>query len=275
MLYCSLCETDIFKYSKHCRVCDKCVDRFDHHCRWLNNCIGKKNYRWFVALVISVTSMLVLQSTVGLWVVVHCFLDQRRFQSNIVSKLGSSFSVIPYVVVVSLCTCLAMVAIFPLGQLLCFHVLLIKKGISTYDYVVAMREQGNQLNAADDNHSPISSPTSYGTTAERGPSFARVLQQGSWCRPPHLLVDQQTVVQSDVAFTSREYEPAMKQLIEKKSRRKPPVKLSTWTLAHLNTKDALCATAQARKNSSNLQPIVRKGLTVPETNIVSDRSGTG
>ncbi|KAK1358509.1 S-acyltransferase [Heracleum sosnowskyi] len=41
MIYCSLCEVEVFKYSKHCRVCDKCVDRFDHHCRWLNNCIGK------------------------------------------------------------------------------------------------------------------------------------------------------------------------------------------------------------------------------------------
>ncbi|MCE2055924.1 hypothetical protein HAX54_043748 [Datura stramonium] len=43
MFYCSLCEVEVFKYSKHCRVCDKCVDQFDHHCRWINNCIGKRN----------------------------------------------------------------------------------------------------------------------------------------------------------------------------------------------------------------------------------------
>ncbi|CAL5188069.1 unnamed protein product [Lathyrus oleraceus] len=42
MFYCSLCEVEVFKYSKHCRVCDKCVNHFDHHCRWLNNCIEKK-----------------------------------------------------------------------------------------------------------------------------------------------------------------------------------------------------------------------------------------
>ncbi|KAJ6910303.1 hypothetical protein NC652_021086 [Populus alba x Populus x berolinensis] len=53
MFYCSLCEVEVFKYSKHCRVCDKCVDRFDHHCRWLNNCIGKKNYRQFFTLMVS------------------------------------------------------------------------------------------------------------------------------------------------------------------------------------------------------------------------------
>lgn len=53
MFYCSLCEVEVYKYSKHCRVCDKCVDRFDHHCRWLNNCIGKKNYRQFFTLMVS------------------------------------------------------------------------------------------------------------------------------------------------------------------------------------------------------------------------------
>jgi hypothetical protein len=53
MFYCSLCEVEVFKYSKHCRVCDKCVDRFDHHCRWLNNCIGKRNYRKFFSLMVS------------------------------------------------------------------------------------------------------------------------------------------------------------------------------------------------------------------------------
>ncbi|GMP93921.1 hypothetical protein CsSME_00043559 [Camellia sinensis var. sinensis] len=53
MFYCSLCEVEVFKYSKHCRVCDKCVDRFDHHCRWLNNCIGRRNYRQFFTLMVS------------------------------------------------------------------------------------------------------------------------------------------------------------------------------------------------------------------------------
>ncbi|CAG7907973.1 unnamed protein product, partial [Brassica rapa] len=36
MFYCSLCEVEVLKHSKHCKVCDKCVDSFDHHCRVLN-----------------------------------------------------------------------------------------------------------------------------------------------------------------------------------------------------------------------------------------------
>lgn len=57
MFYCSLCEVEVLKYSKHCRVCDKCVDSFDHHCRWLNNCIGKRNYLRFFILMISALLM--------------------------------------------------------------------------------------------------------------------------------------------------------------------------------------------------------------------------
>eukprot|EP00250_Pteridium_aquilinum_P003737 c14036_g1_i1 orf=1-681(-) len=38
-LFCTLCNVEVRKLSKHCRNCDKCVEGFDHHCRWLNNCV--------------------------------------------------------------------------------------------------------------------------------------------------------------------------------------------------------------------------------------------
>ncbi|VAH88026.1 unnamed protein product [Triticum turgidum subsp. durum] len=62
MFFCSLCEAEVLKNSKHCRVCDKCVDGFDHHCRWLNNCVGKRNYKGFFILM----SCAVLLVSVGL-----------------------------------------------------------------------------------------------------------------------------------------------------------------------------------------------------------------
>jgi len=51
--YCSFCDSIVKEDSKHCGSCNRCVDGFDHHCKWLNNCVGKKNYRLFVILKLS------------------------------------------------------------------------------------------------------------------------------------------------------------------------------------------------------------------------------
>ncbi|CAN4122147.1 unnamed protein product [Withania somnifera] len=131
MFYCSLCEVEVFKYSKHCRVCDKCVDQFDHHCRWINNCIGKRNYRKFFMLMVSALLLLILQWSTGILVLICCFIEKKKFSAEITSKLGSSFSIVPFVIVVAVCTVLAMIATLPLAQLFFFHILLIKK----YDVV--------------------------------------------------------------------------------------------------------------------------------------------
>ncbi|XP_066316319.1 probable protein S-acyltransferase 22 [Miscanthus floridulus] len=109
MFFCSLCEAEVLQHSKHFRVCNKCVDGFDHHCRWLNNCIGKRNYKRFFILMASAV------------------LLRGEFSGQIISKLGSSFSTVAFVIVVVTCTLLAMVATIPLSQLLCFHILLKKK----------------------------------------------------------------------------------------------------------------------------------------------------
>ncbi|KAH9315176.1 hypothetical protein KI387_023803, partial [Taxus chinensis] len=188
MLYCSLCEVEIFKYSKHCRVCDKCVDSFDHHCRWLNNCIGRKNYKEFFALMISALLLLILQWSIGLFVIVRCFLNRSHFDVEIVSKLGSSFSLGPFVVVLGSCTILAMVATLPLGQLFFFHVLLLRKGVSTYDYIVAMREQ-EQQNMGGTQSPQMSRASSVSVLSHS--SSMNALHHGSWCTPPRLFVEDQ------------------------------------------------------------------------------------
>ncbi|KAE8687355.1 putative protein S-acyltransferase 22 [Hibiscus syriacus] len=256
MFYCSLCEVEVFKYSKHCRVCDKCVDRFDHHCRWLNNCIGKRNYRQFFTLMVSALLLLILQWSTGILVLICCFIERKQFSADISAKLGSSFSVVPFVIVVALCTILAMMATLPLAQLFFFHILLIKKGISTYDYIIALREQEQEQQGVGGQQSPQMSPASSLTGLSSASSFS-TFHRGAWCTPPRLfLEDQFDVVPPDTGSVSS----YGKKMVGEEPIKKNPaaVRISPWTLARLNAEDVSKAAAEARKKSKILQPVVRR-----------------
>ncbi|KAK7274877.1 hypothetical protein RIF29_15978 [Crotalaria pallida] len=256
MFYCSLCEVEVFKYSKHCRVCDKCVDRFDHHCRWLNNCIGRKNYRQFFTLMVAAILLLILQWLTGILVLICCFVEKKRFSAVISSKLGSSFSLVPFVIVVAICTILAMIATLPLAQLFFFHILLIKKGITTYDYIVALREQDLEQQGVGGQQSPQMSTVSSLTGLSSASSFTN-FHRGAWCTPPRLfLEDQFDVVPPETASVSSLGKKTMR---EEPVKKKNPaaVKISPWTLARLNAEEVSKAAAEARKKSKTLQPVTR------------------
>ncbi|XP_030956537.1 probable protein S-acyltransferase 22 [Quercus lobata] len=257
MFYCSLCEVEVFKYSKHCRVCDKCVDRFDHHCRWLNNCIGKKNYRQFFTLMVTSLLLLILQWTTGIVVLICCFLERKRFSADISTKLGSSFSLVPFIIVVALCTILAMIATLPLAQLFFFHILLIKKGISTYDYIIALREQEQEQQGIGVQQSPQMSPASSLTGLSSASSFT-TFHRGAWCTPPRLfLEDQFDVVPPETgSVSSLGKRMGGEEIIKKKNA--GAVKISPWTLARLNAEEVSKAAAEARKKSRILQPVIRR-----------------
>ncbi|CAJ1931989.1 unnamed protein product [Sphenostylis stenocarpa] len=255
MFYCSLCEVEVFKYSKHCRVCDKCVDRFDHHCRWLNNCIGKRNYRKFFTLMVAALLLLILQWLTGILVLICCFVEKKKFSVDISSKLGSSFSLVPFVIVVAVCTILAMIATLPLVQLFFFHILLIKKGISTYDYIIALREQEQEVQIGGQ-QSPQMSPVSSLTGLSSASSFT-TFHRGAWCTPPRLfLEDQFDVVPPETASVSSLGKKTMR---DEPVKKKNPgaVKISPWTLARLNAEEVSRAAAEARKKSKILQPVTR------------------
>ncbi|KAF8406727.1 hypothetical protein HHK36_008819 [Tetracentron sinense] len=205
---------------------------------------------------------LIVECSVGIAVLVRCFADRKGTENQIVERLGVGFSRPPFATVVALCTAISFLAIVPLGELFFFHVILIRKGITTYEYVVAMRTQSEPPGPSvdGDQQSLPSSPTSSAVTSVSGrSSLGMGLQhKGVWCTPPRIFVDHQdeiiphlgpgrvpSTIDPDVVGSSD------------KGKRLPnrPVRISAWKLAKLDSDEAVRAGAKARASSSVLRPL--------------------
>ncbi|XP_020100679.1 probable protein S-acyltransferase 19 isoform X3 [Ananas comosus] len=259
-LFCTLCNAEVRKFSKHCRSCDKCVDGFDHHCRWLNNCVGRRNYITFIALMATSLVWLLIEFGVGIAVIVLCFVDKKAMESTIEDKLGNGFSRAPFATVVAICTAVSLLACFPLGELFFFHMILMRKGITTYEYVVAMRAMseappGSQ--AEEEGQNVLYSPTNSATTGLSGGSSLGLQYKGVWCTPPRVFVDQQDEVipHLEPGMVPSTIDPDAAGYLERANKSKKPVKISAWKLAKLDSNEAIRAAAKARASSSVLRPI--------------------
>uniref|UniRef100_A0A0D9ZPU2 Palmitoyltransferase n=2 Tax=Oryza TaxID=4527 RepID=A0A0D9ZPU2_9ORYZ len=155
-------------------------------------------------------------------------------------------------------TALSMLASVPLGELFFFHMILIRKGITTYEYVVAMRAQseppGPSVN--DEQQSLPSSPMSSAPTAFSGSSFARHYK-GAWCTPPRIFIDQDEIIPhlQPGRVPSTVDPDSMNPTERAKHYPKRPVRISAWKLAKLDSNEAMKAAARARASSSVLKPV--------------------
>ncbi|XP_039114362.1 protein S-acyltransferase 18 isoform X1 [Dioscorea cayenensis subsp. rotundata] len=169
--FCLLCDFEVKLHSKHCRSCDRCVDGFDHHCRWLNNCIGKRNYTTFILLLVFILLMLVIEGGTAIAIFVRCFADREGIASEIKQNLHTKM---PRGVLIAISVLLAMLTAYTcaaLGQLFFFHVVLIRKGMRTYDYILAMREESQSFDPFDDLDLSSSDDESVDLDLPEKPSF--------------------------------------------------------------------------------------------------------
>lgn len=95
----------------------RCTENFDHHCIWLNNCIGSLNYRWFIALIISLETYFSLQI-----ILASVYINKFFVHSFFLLALS-------------------IILFIPISFIFAMHVYFGVKGISTYDYVMLHRKQ--------------------------------------------------------------------------------------------------------------------------------------
>ncbi|KAL3849404.1 hypothetical protein ACJIZ3_011286 [Penstemon smallii] len=231
--FCSLCDFEVNKYSKHCRTCNRCVEGFDHHCRWLNNCVGKKNYTTFILLMIFVLIMLIVEGGTAIAVFVRCFADSkgiehelnRRHYANFPRGLLSAISIL-LVLVIAYSTA-------ALGQLFFFHVVLIRKGISTYDYILAMKEenQSMELESLEDSDSSSDESDESDSPEKPAPFISRII-----CKEGKINNPQKLVIRIDGKSDSI---PTKKQGFR--------ASIDPWKLINLSREKALLAAEKARE----------------------------
>lgn len=139
--FCSLCNSHVLSRTKHCGICNRCVDHFDHHCNWLNNCVGKANYPLFIALLIVVLVTCCYQSCVSIVVIstLHIY-DYEEKLADFYSCDEDTITTVSYVLV-AVVLASQLVFIGFIVELLCLHWWLNKHDLTTFEYILYLREK--------------------------------------------------------------------------------------------------------------------------------------
>jgi len=76
--------------SKHCRVMNQCVSRFDHYCIWLNTAVGERNYRYFLAFLVTHVAMLWYGAVATMTIFAQEASDKRLFEATFFSRRSNA-----------------------------------------------------------------------------------------------------------------------------------------------------------------------------------------
>lgn len=124
MRYCEQCN--IFRpptRCSHCYTCGHCIYGFDHHCVWLGTCIGGRNYFDFVMFLLSLTGFIMF-CEISLIFELTDFDSESNFGSSLGENMHGSL-IIP----------LCFLFLILVGVLLCFHLVIIYKNLTTHEFL--------------------------------------------------------------------------------------------------------------------------------------------
>lgn len=133
---CTTCQQSKPARSKHCSLCKACVAKCDHHCPWVNACLGRGNYRWFLALLLSLGILEYYATYLSWWLLrdeLHMNSNAPIFSSRYVQDAFQVFSKAVQAGGLSIAgvgMLTTATAALPLG-LLAYHLYLIWAGMTT------------------------------------------------------------------------------------------------------------------------------------------------
>ncbi|KAL9397171.1 hypothetical protein Peur_011424 [Populus x canadensis] len=237
--YCSLCDFEVKKRSKHCRACNRCVEGFDHHCRWLNNCVGKRNYTTFILLMIFVLLMLIIEGGTAIAIFIRCFTDKKGIERELERRLHVEF---PRGVLATISVLLVLMTAYSsaaMGQLFFFHVVLIRKGMRTYDYILAMKEVNESMELDPLEDSDLSSDSDF-DSPEKSTIVSRFCGHRENENPASLSIK---IDRGD---------PESSNLTKKQSFR---ASINPWKLIKLSREKAVLAAEKARERIMKQKPV--------------------
>ncbi|OMJ95438.1 hypothetical protein SteCoe_1205 [Stentor coeruleus] len=133
-LHCTICNKEINLFSRHCVTCNKCIYKYDHHCYWVNNCIGSRNYKPFFVLIISSTLMCAILVSSSFTAMFLIFSTKTSFDANDEQGLTS------FIIFLGLNS---LISFFYFGYITTFHLVMVFKDISTYEYICKKRAKSN------------------------------------------------------------------------------------------------------------------------------------
>ncbi|KAL6008876.1 hypothetical protein ACLOJK_022102 [Asimina triloba] len=96
---------------------------------------------------------LIVEGGTAVAIFIRCFADRKGIEKELEQKLFIKF---PRGILAAISAFLALMTAYgsaALGQLFFFHVVLIRKGMRTYDYILAMREENQSIEPFDDSDS--------------------------------------------------------------------------------------------------------------------------
>lgn len=137
---CTICDSPVNTNSKHCGHCNRCVSNFDHHCKWLNNCIGEYNYKLFLGCIYSLEACAIISCGLCTYAGVGVIIEDESINTEILYFMSDD----------ALATLILIVAGFNLiiaianGNLIGLHIWLKYKGMTTYEYIISMRNNSKK-----------------------------------------------------------------------------------------------------------------------------------